>query len=326
MSYEMMPKVVVLAIAASGFLFGAGGDSATGKAGAEPDVPRGYLLGPNDLIKIDIVELEDLSGRTYRVDSDGSVNVPLVGRIRIGGMTLTAAEDAVTTGLQKQVNDPHVSISLTEIHSQPVSILGEVAQPGVHQLEGRKTLYDMLAVAGGLKADAGYQVRITRREEWGKIPLPDARVDPVNHVSIAEVDSTKIQKADPGDNILICPQDIITVPRAQLVYVVGEVRKPGGIAIRQSETIPLLEALSAAEGLQSTAAPKNAKILRPGSDPNTRVEIPVDLTKVLSGHGEDLALRPDDVLFVPNSAPRKLITKAAEIALQTASGVIIFRH
>ena len=297
---------------------------------ARPPVPGanalGYLLGPNDTIKIEVVELEEQSGKTYRVDSDGSVNVPLAGRVHIGGLTLAAAEKAITNALQKQINDPHVSLTLTEIRSQPVSVLGEVNQPGVHQIEGRRTLYDVLALAGGLKADAGYQIKLTRRAECGKIPLPQAREDSVNQVSTADIDSLKVQKADAGENIDLCANDIVSVPRAEMVYVVGEVRKPGGIAVRQNDTISVLEALSAAEGLSSTASAKNARILRPGTEPGKRVEVPIDLSKVFSAKGEDIALRPDDVLFVPNNAPRKAFTKAAEIALQTASGVVIFRR
>lgn len=288
--------------------------------------PTAYILGPNDQIKIEVVELEEQSGKTYRVDSDGTVNVPLAGRVHVGGLTLSEAERAITTALQKQIREPHVSLTLTEIHSQPVSVLGEVNQPGVHQLEGRRTLYDVLALAGGLKADAGYHIRITRRAECGKIPLPQAVEDPVNHVSTVDLDANKAQKADPTENISICANDIVSVPRAELVYVVGEVRKPGGITIRQSDTISVLEALSAAEGLSATAAPKNARILRPGPDRGKRVEIPVNLSKVLSAKSEDVALRPDDILYVPNNAPKKAFAKAAEIALQTASGVVIFRH
>jgi polysaccharide export outer membrane protein len=296
------------------------------KAPVHGESSPGYVLGPNDTIKIEVVELEEQSGKTYRVDSDGSVNVPLAGRVRVGGLTLSAAEMAITNALQKQINDPHVSLTLAEIHSQPVSVLGEVNQPGVHQIEGRRTLYDVLALAGGLKADAGYQIKITRRAECGRIPLPQAKEDSINQVSTAEIDSTKVQKADAGENIDLCANDIVSVPRAEMVYVVGDVRKPGGIALRQNDTISILEALSAAEGLSPTAAPKNARILRPGSEAGKRVEIPIDLSKVFNAKGEDIALRPDDVLFVPNNAPKKALAKAAEIALQTASGVVIFRR
>lgn len=321
-----MRNAISLLIAAGLWTVSSAADVPTEKPSPALNRSPSYILGPNDQIKIEVVELEEQTGKTYRVDSDGSVNVPLAGRVHVGGLTLDSAERAITAALQKEIIDPHVSLTLAEIHSQPVSVLGEVNQPGVHQIEGRQTLYDVLALAGGLKADAGYRIKITRREECGKIPLPQAKVDGANHVSTAEVDSTKVQKADAGENITVCANDIVSVPRADLIYVVGEVRKPGGIAVRQSDSISVLQALSAAEGLSSSASPKNARILRPGPVPGQRVEIPVNLSNVLNAKGEDIALRPDDVLFVPNNGPKKAWTKAAEVALQTASGFIIFHQ
>jgi len=285
---------------------------------------EGYLLGANDQLKIEIVELEEFNGRTYRVDPDGTVSVPLVGRIKIAGKTLADAERQVEAALRSQIREPHVSLTLVETHSQPVSILGEVNNPGVHQLEGSKTLYEVLALAGGLKPDAGYQLKITRKMQWGPIPLSGATVDTAANVSTVEIPTSVIQDAGAAKNIRIYPDDIISVPRADIVYVVGEVKKGGAIVLRQRNAISVTEALSAAEGFSSAASPKNARILRPDPTTSSRTEIPIDLKKVLDGKTEDTALRPNDVLYVPNSASRRALTRAAEIALQTASGIIVY--
>jgi len=304
------------------------GDDATSKVPAISSgsnaAPQGYVLGANDQIKIEIVELEEFNGRTYRVDPDGTVSVPLVGRVRIAGGTLAVAEKKIADALRTQIQEPHVSLTLVETRSQPVSIVGEVNSPGVHQLEGTKTLYEVLAMAGGLKPDAGYQLKMTRKLQWGPIPIADAKVDQAENVSIAEIPTSAVLNANASKNIKIFPEDIISVPRADIVYVVGEVRKGGSIVLRQKNTISVTEAVSAAEGFSSTASPKNARILRPDPSTSHRTEIPVDLRKVLDGKGEDLALRPNDVLYIPNSASKRAFIKAAEIALQTASGVIIY--
>ncbi len=286
---------------------------------------EGYRLGANDQLKMEIVQLDEYSGRTYRVDPDGTISVPLVGRIKIAGETLADAERTIEAALRSQIREPHVSLTLVETRSQPVSIVGEVNNPGVHQLEGSKTLYEVLALAGGLKPDAGYQLKITRKLQWGAIPLPGAAVDKAAGVSTAEIPTSAIQEANAANNIRIYPDDVVSVPRADIVYVVGEVRKGGAIVLRERNTISVTEAISAAEGFSGSASPKNARILRPDPASTSRKEIPIDLKKVLDGKNEDTVLRPNDVLYVPNSASKRAFTRAAEIALQTASGLIIYR-
>jgi len=155
-----------------------------------------------------------------------------------------------------------VTISLVNFGSQPISVLGAVNTPGIRQLEGRKTLFEALSLAGGLRPDAGYQVKITRDLKWGQIPLPQARTDASGQSSVVSIKlSDIIDATDPTENIEILPGDAISVPRAELVYVIGSVVKSGGFALNEHSSISALQALSLAEGLQKTAASDKARIM-----------------------------------------------------------------
>ena len=186
-------------------------------------------------------------------------------------------------------------------------------------------------MAGGLDSEAGNRIRITRKLEYGRIPLPTAGDDLTGQYSIAEVSAKAIMEAqNPQENIVIQPYDVISVPRAEMVYVIGEVKKAGGFVLRDRETVSVLQALSLAEGLVRTAAPQRAKILRPSPGGTQRTEILVDLRSLLAGKGMDTVLKPDDILFIPNDAAKSAILRAAETALGMgtgiATGLVIYRR
>src|SRR5262249_24993209 len=171
------------------------------------------------------------------------------------------------------------------------SVLGSVQNPGVHQLQGSKNLFEVLSLAGGLRPDAGAMVKITRRIKWGRIPLPGAADDPTGEFSVASVHVRSIlSAANPADNILIRPEDVISVPKADLIYAIGAVRKAGGFVLGEHETISVLQALALAEGLDRLAAAQHGRILRMTDGSPNRIEIPVDLKKILAGTSADVSL------------------------------------
>jgi polysaccharide export outer membrane protein len=287
-----------------------------------------YLLGPNDQIAVQVVELPEIQAKSYRVDSDGTVDIPLAGSVHVGGLTLAQARSELEKRLRAQVKDPHVSVSLLDSKSQPVSVLGAVNAPGTQQIEGSKTLFDVLAGAGGLKQDAGDTVAITRQKDEGVLNLPNAVVDPATGRSTAEVpvhDLVDMRSA--SSNIAIRPHDEVFVAPGRVLYVIGNVKKPGGFTLSLGKKrLSALEALSLAEGLGPNASAKNARILRRANEADlARRQIPVNLKRILSGKDEDVALYADDILFVPDSNSKKIIARAAEAALATVSGVIIWR-
>ena len=299
-------------------------DEATAKCGSQ--IRSTYLLGTDDQLEISGPELSDFPNKPVRIDGEGDIQVPLVGRIHVAGLTVQQTEQELNRVLSKYIRKPQIVVGVAEVRSQPVSILGAVNTPGVHQVRGHKTLLEMLALAGGIRSDAGYSVRITRELEWGCIPLPKAELDPSGRFSVAELNLKKIMEAqDPGDNIQIFPHDIISVPKAEMVYVVGEVKRSGGFVLGEHQSISVLQALSLAEGLSTTADARHARILRLKQEADQREEMSVNVKDVLTGKKPDVPLQGNDILFIPSSTGKKAAFRAIEAAIQTGTGLAIWR-
>jgi polysaccharide export outer membrane protein len=186
---------------------------------------------------------------------------------------------------------------------------------------------DALSLGGGTKADAGPRVIITREQKWGKIPLPDATVDPPTGTSTASVSLDDLQASrNPSENILMMPNDTVSVPRAEIVYVLGNVHKSGGFQLSSHPTISLLQALALAEGPDQNAKPDKAKIIRqPLGGDGKEKEIPVNISMVLAGKAPDVALQGNDILYVPNSGVKSGGRRAVEAIIQAATSVAIYR-
>jgi len=299
----------------------------TGHIEASSNAPVNYTLGPNDQITLSVADLDEISNKPMRIDMRGDLNLPLAGRIHAEGLTPDQLESELESILKKDLKDPHVVVTVSEFRSQPVSVLGNVVSPGVHQLEGRKTLFEMLSLAGGLRTDAGYSVKITRNLRWGRIPLPDAHDDSSGQFSVASVSVRNIMNGTiPAENIIIKPEDTITVPKADLVYVIGSVRRPGGYVMGQDQTVSALQILALAEGMDHTASGTRARVMRvvPGN-PN-RTEIAVNLDKLLRGKVPDMQLRSDDILFVPSSAAKTVMMRTADASTMLAQIAIYAAH
>ncbi len=287
--------------------------------------PPGYVLGPEDEVLITALHVPEIGTNPVRIDPDGNVVLPMVGRVHLAGLTSEQAESQLNTRYKVYVKEPEVSVRIAQVHSQPVSVLGDVRQPGVYQLQGRKTLAEVISMAGGLQPEAGYSVKITRKAQYGEIPVLGAKRDSSGNFWVADVSfDSAVDTHAPGQNITVYPDDVLYVPHAPLVYVVGEVHKPGGFALRNQGGISVLKALSLSEGTDRTASLKNAKILREQPGGKKR-EIALDLNKILAGKAEDPTLMPNDILFVPNSAAKSAFARGAEAAIQAATGVVIWR-
>jgi polysaccharide export outer membrane protein len=286
-----------------------------------------YVLGPDDAVRIWVLGLEEIGDAPVKIDSNGFLSLPLVGRVRAGGLTVDQLTLQLSERLKGEIRSPRVSIAIAEFGSQPVAVMGAVNSPGVHQLRGRKTLAEVLALAGGLRADAGYSARITRSVERGDVPLRSAKLAGEGKFWVADVKIKDFLEAkNPVENILIQPHDVVTVPTAEMIYVIGAVRKPGAFVLHELETVSALQALSLAEGLGPTPSPGDSRILRPAPGGAQRTEIPVDLKKILEGRAEDISLRPNDILFVPTSGSKRAAARALEAVIQAGTGVIIWRR
>ncbi len=295
-----------------------------GEAGGRV-VPSTYVLGPDDEVSIRVIESEEISEEPFRIDPGGDISLPLVGRVRAAGRTPQRLETELTERLRAFIHEPQVLVRVTQFRSQPVSVIGAVNKPGIHQLEGHKSLIEILSLAGGPRQDAGHTVKITRRREWGPIPLESAADDPSGRFQVAEVSLEAVMEArNPEENVLIMPNDVISVPRAEMIYVIGGVERSGGFVLHEKENVTVLQALALAGGLTRTAAKKNAKILRPAEGDAERTEITINLKNIMAGRSQDVVLERDDILFVPHSGGKRAAQRGVEAGIAMLTGVVIW--
>ena len=284
-----------------------------------------YVLAPDDAVTIRVSNVEEIGAAPFVIDSRGNINLPRVGRIHAAGLTAEQLEEVIAGRFKEYLQAPDVTVTTTGFRSQPVSVLGAVNVPGVHQVLGRKTLFEVLSQVGGLRADAGNSIKITRRKEWGPIPLPSAVPDASGEFSVAEVNAKSVMEAtNPQENIVVKPYDVISVPKADMVYVIGAVKKPGGYMLSERTNVSVLQAMAMSDGLDRFAAPKNAKILRATPGNGSRTEIPVDLQKIMSTKGNDVPLMADDILFIPTSAAKSATLRSIEAAIQIGTGLALY--
>jgi len=297
----------------------------SGNAAAIKASSSAYVLGPNDKISIRTNDVEETKYEV-RIGLDVRVTLPQIGQLTAVGLSVEQLQKEIATRLEKYVRRPDVTVEISEFHSQPISVIGAVKTPGVYQVEGRKTLAEVLAMAGGTNESASYQVKITRRPEWGILPLSGATLDATSRCSVAQVDLKVLTEAlDPQQNIEVRPNDVISVPRAATIYVAGEVKRAGPVALTERRNISVLQALSDAEGLAPDAAPQKTRILRLEPQSERRVEILVDVRKIYEGRANDVPLQSEDILFIPTNQSKKALVRALEALITTGSGVAVYR-
>src|SRR6201991_572343 len=214
-----------------------------------------YVLGPEDQITVRVFAANDIPNKPVQIDNDGSVTLPMIGQVHAAGLTVEQLQANLVTAYKKYFKDPQVTVQVNDFRSQPVSVAGNVTTPGVVQLRGNRNLMEVISQAGGLRADAGDSVLITRNLSEGPIPVAGAFTDPTGKYSVAHINIRSIMSGkDPEANIQIKPHDVITVPRARLVYVLGNVGRPGGYVMTENETMSLTQAIALAGGWNKTAA------------------------------------------------------------------------
>ncbi len=286
-----------------------------------------YILGPDDQLKIWSLGVEEITDKPIRIDPSGDLDLPVVGKIRAAGLTVEQLKQDLIRRFSRSVRTPQVSVEIVDFGSQTVSVMGAVVHPGIHQLRGRKTLIEVLSLAGGLRPDAGSTIHVSREISRGPIPLPSATPTASGDFTVADVSVKELLTGlSPSSNFLILSRDVVTVPLTESVFVLGAVRKPGEVMLKDRTTISVLQALASAEGFGPTPAPQNAKIVRLATDRAERTEIPVDLKKIQAGQAEDVAMRARDILVVPPSGPKKAGARAMEAAIQAATGIAIWRR
>lgn len=296
-------------------------------------VDTGYVLGPDDQIVIHAMDSPEISEKPFLIGMNGNLTLPLIGRVEASGLTVEQLETTLDTRLKQYVRDPQVAVSVSEFRSQPVSVFGAVTKPGVYQLRGRKTLYEVLSMAGGPGAGGptettGSSLTLTRLRENGEIPLPGAKTDPTGQFSTVELNVQDILDGkDAAANIVMRPNDTISVSEAnsKMVYVVGDVGHGGAFSLGGREKLSVLRALSLAGGLGRTARPDKARIIRGSPGGAKPEEIAVNIRRIFNGKAEDIALLPQDVLVVPTSSGKVFSTYTLPSVVSAAANAAIYR-
>ena len=268
--------------------------------GSMDQVRQNYVLASNDQILIRAFQVEEIGERPYRIDMDGNVDLPLVGTVKAGGLSVDQLEAELTKRLATYVRNPQVSVTVVQYRSEPVFFIGAFAHPGIYALQGRRTLVDMLASIGGLQPNASRRITVTRSLEYGPIPLPNAVVNRATNVSTVEIGMGSLRNnLNPAEDIVLQPYDQISVSLAEMVFVGGEVNHVAGYELGERESLSVIQVLSMSGGLTREADPEKARVLRPVLNTSKRAEIPINIKLVLEGKSNDFPLMQNDLLYVP---------------------------
>ncbi len=286
--------------------------SSTVSAGQSPSSPAAHplRLSAGDLLDVKALGTTDPDfSPKLRVDEQGAVTLPYAGVLPVSGLTAEEAGRAIEARFREKdvLKDPHVSVTVLEYATQGVTVLGEAKNPGVYPLLGTHSLLDLISAAGGVTPNAGKGVTITHRE------------DP-NHPEIVNVETKPGSTA--AFNVDIRPGDTVVVSRAGIVYVLGDVGKPGGFLIENSDRLTVLQAIALAQGTNRTASLNNTKLIR--KTDTGHEEVPVPLKKILADKVPDQMLADGDILFVPTSGAKNAL-RDIESILPSAAGAAIYR-
>jgi polysaccharide biosynthesis/export protein len=259
--------------------------AAQGGAQTRPSGPAAdYIVGAQDVLTITCYDQADLSGK-FTVETDGTFSYPLIGRVKVGGLTLRQVESEVKTRLVADgyFRNPQITVSVDTYKSQKVFVVGEVRTPGTYALSGDMNLVEALARAGSTLPTASGEAIIVHAEA-GQTPsgprLPTALID-ASGDNLVRVDLRDLQNGAFSQNAMLRDGDTIFVPRAESVYVFGQVKNPGAYAMQQRNTT-VLQALSLAGGVTDRGTTSRIKIVRIVN--GEKREIKVKLTDlVLSG-------------------------------------------
>ena len=262
-----------------------------GHAAAQETAPQpvavaaGYRVGPKDLLEFKVSEVPDLN-IDRRVDDDGTVMLPIVGQVPVGGLSVLDVSDRLKALLESRfVQRATVFVQVKEFRSKPITVIGAVKQPGYLAFAGRMTLIEALLAAGGLVDQQGVSIYVLRQADNG---LTDRIVINADDLLL---------RADPAANIPIFSGDVINVPpnKQTVVYCLGELKAAGALTFQAGERTSVLTAVAKAGGLTDRAS-KNLRIKRLGES-GKDVELIVDYKAILAGRTEDVPLQHGDILI-----------------------------
>ena len=281
-------------------------------ANSTSNVAPPLRIGPGDLIEVTIFENPDLSGR-YRVDQNGDVSLSLVGHVHVAGST---ADEAGTAIEKRYVEDQillpasaQANVFIAEYATQGITVSGEVKAPGVYPALGVRKLHDLIVAAGGVLQTASSKVIITRNDDS-------------EHPVTVDYNPEALKPVIP--DIQIFPGDSILVPRAGIVYIVGNVARSGGFVLDGRDQLTVEEALALAGGGNHSPDLKHVQLVRTLEDGRKEaITIPVNL--ILKGRAPDVALKDGDILYVPTNNVRLLSLQAINDMVSLGTSFVLYR-
>lgn len=263
-------------------------------------------LGPGDLIEVNVYNVPELATKA-RVSRSGDVYLPLIDYVHVEGLTQEEAQGVVEKRLADGgfVRNPHVTIFVDEAMSQGVTLLGEIARPGIYSDTPDHKLYQIISQAGGFTPAASRKISIIRKGETKSI----------------QVNLPRNLGDDLSGDVDVWPGDTINIPRAPIVYVVGDVPRPSGLLV-DNGSLTVLQAIALAGGTNHTAKLGGVRLIR--KTPSGMTETRVQLKKMLEAKIPDVTLQADDILFVPISTARVVASKTTDAAVAAATAVTIY--
>jgi polysaccharide export outer membrane protein len=277
-------------------------------------------IGPDDLIAITVYDAPDLS-RKLRVSGDGTIRLPLVPEpVHAAGLTPEELEKAVASAFRNGqiLVQPSVAVSVLQYTSRPISVAGAVRHPLTFDASGKVTLLNAITKAEGLTPEAGPEIVLST-------PAPAGGTPGVQHIRVKEL----MDGSHPELNVSLQGGEEVRVSEAPKIFVMGNVKKPGSYTVQDSVDMTVLKVLALAGG-DLPFTQKQAYIYRQAPDGKNKTEIPFNLRQVLDRKAPDVALSPNDLLYVLDNKSRRLtlgtLDRLAGYGAATASGVLIWRH
>jgi polysaccharide biosynthesis/export protein len=280
--------------------------STGGSASAHSDY---LLIGAGDLVNVTVFREPDLAAKS-RVDADGNITLPLIGRVHVAGLAPQQAQKVVAASYEEAhyLRSPQVSLLVDEYATQSISVIGEVQKAGAYPATAPRSVIDVIAFAGGLTPIADRHITIQHR----------GSVNDKEEVFLSN-NSDKALAAQ----VMVYPGDIVMVPKAGVVYVLGDVHQPGGYVMQDDSKMTALQAIAMAAGINTTSLGGQVRLVRRTPE-GSSTEITISVKDMQRGKIPDMPLRANDVLWVPFSFTKNLMMSGSSI-LSVASSAAVYR-
>jgi polysaccharide biosynthesis/export protein len=294
--------------------------------------PAETPIGVGDLVHVDVFDVPELS-RDVRVNDAGDIGYPLIpGKIHAAGLTQFQLEDKLQHLLTENglVAHPQVSVFVREQNSQPISVVGSVGHTVVYQVVRPTTLLEVLAAAGGVSENAGSEIIVTRKRHSEAPEVLPARASDAQEAQQQTITirlQDLLESGNPAFNIPVYGGDVVSVPQAGIVYVMGAgIVQPGGYVLQaHGEQITVLKAIALAHGLTGYAKANDAVIMRNNNATGRKDGIPVHIKQIENRKADDVVMRANDILYVPDSAGKKALARTGEAAIGIGTSAAIYR-